>query len=124
MKRILLNLIFIVGIANTVKGQEALLCRGHHWTEEEANLMLKSFASEWDDRVSWEARAKRIKRGIIQGMQLDKMPRISGNFKPIHADRKVMDGYLVENIAIESFPGFYITGNLYTPIGGKKPYAA
>jgi len=22
---------------------------GHHWTEDEANLMMKEFASKWDD---------------------------------------------------------------------------
>jgi dienelactone hydrolase len=31
-----------------------------------------------------------------------------------------MDGYIIENIAIESFPGFYITGNLYRPVTPKE----
>ena len=96
-------------------GQESMLCVGQHWTEDEANLVMKRFASEWRDKVSWETRAVRIKQGIIEGMQLDKMPEISGNFNAIIRDRKQMDGYVVENIAIESFPGFYVTGNLYSP---------
>ena len=31
---------------------------------------------------------------------------------------------MVENIAIESFPGFYITGNLYRPVDSKGKHAA
>jgi dienelactone hydrolase len=57
-------------------------------------------------------------------MQLNKMPEISGNFKEIVRNKRDMDGYSVENIAIESFPGFYITGNLYRPQQNKDTYAA
>ncbi len=101
-----------------------MLCVGHYWTEDEANLMMKKFASEWEDLESWEKRAIRIKQGIIEGMQLDKMPEISGSFNAIIRNKRVMDGYIVENIAIESFPGFYITGNLYRPTEKKEKYAA
>jgi len=95
--------------------QDSLLCIGYHWTEDEANRMMKEFAGSWDDIDSWEKRAQRIKQGIIEGMQLNNMPDIKGNFNPIISRTRIMDGYIVENIAIESFPGFYVTGNLYRP---------
>ncbi|MCK4919801.1 MAG: acetylxylan esterase [Bacteroidales bacterium] len=107
--------LFMVG----TYAQDDMLCVGKHWTEDEANLIMKKFASEWDDLESWEARSAVIKKGIITGMKLDKMPDIEGNFNPIIRNAKTMDGYIVENIAIESFPGFYITGNLYSPIDKK-----
>ena len=123
MKR-LFSLLLITTFHFTVLAQDTMLCIGHHWTEDEANLMMKQFESEWDDRESWEARASQIRQGIIDGMQLDKMPEISGQFNAIIRDRKAMDGYLVENIAIQSFPGFYVTGNLYLPVMEREKYAA
>jgi len=122
--KLFLSIIIITFINLTIRGQDSMLCRGYYWTEDEANIMMKKFASEWDDLASWEERAKRIKEGIIEGMQLDKMPEISENFNAIITNPKVMDGYIVENIAIESFPGFYITGNLYRPTEKKEKYAA
>lgn len=113
-----------VFVAVTVFAQNSMLCQGHHWTEDEANLKMKEFASEWNDIESWEARADIIRQRIITGMQLDKMPNIKGNFNPIIRNTRTMDGYIVENIAIESFPGFYITGNLYRPTERKEKYAA
>jgi dienelactone hydrolase len=104
--------------------QESMLCQGSYWTEDEANLKMKEFAATWHDRASWEKRASVIRQGIIDGMQLEKMPERGKEFHPmIHSTRK-MNGYIVENIAIESFPGFYITGNLYRPVEEEGRHAA
>ena len=123
MKKISLYFAFLI-LSTASFGQDSLLCVGHHWSEDQANLVMKEFGSEWNDLTSWEKRRDRIKRGIIEGMQLDKMPQISGNFNTIIHSKREMDGYNVENIAIESFPGFYITGNLYTPTIALEKYAA
>ena len=104
--------------------QDSQLCVGYHWSEDQANLMMKQFAGTWNDIDSWEKRASRIKQGIIEGMQLNDMPEIKGNFNPIIRNTRVMDGYIVENIAIESFPDFYITGNLYRPVDEQEKYPA
>jgi dienelactone hydrolase len=65
-----------------------------------------------------------IREGIIKGMELEKMPVTEGPFNPIIRNTRKMDGYLVENIALVSFPGFYITGNLYRPLEEKEKYPA
>ena len=123
MKKLYIYFIFLI-LSVASYGQDSLLCVGHHWSEDQANFEMKEFASEWNDIGSWEERRDRIKKGIIAGMQLEKMPKISGNFNTIIHSKREKDGYNVENIAIESFPGFYITGNLYTPIIEREKYAA
>ncbi len=116
--------IFLCLTSLSLSSQDAELCMGYHWTEDEANLKMKEFASKWTDQESWEKRREVIKQGIIQGMQLDKMPIIDQAFNPIIRGYKKQDGYSVENITIESFPGFYITGNLYKPLEVNGRHAA
>ncbi|MBS0001081.1 MAG: acetylxylan esterase [Cyclobacteriaceae bacterium] len=112
------------------RAQEGLLCRGHYWTEDQANLVMKDFAARWNDQASWEERAKVIRQGIIDGLQISKLNAVKGNFNPIISEPVKVngyietDGYIVENIAIESFPGFYITGNLYRPDSGSGKHPA
>src|SRR5262249_13768766 len=38
--------------------------------------------------------------------------------------RREHDGYSVENVAFESIPGYFVTGNLYRPLHAQPPYAA
>jgi hypothetical protein len=96
-----------------VQGQDNNLCQNRYWTEDEANVVMKEMASKWDNVESWEKRKAKIKAQIIKGSQIDKMPKIEGDFKTIINASRQMDGYIVENIAIESYPGYFITGNLY-----------
>ena len=118
------KILIFVFITTTLSAQNGMLCQGAYWTEDEANLVMKDFAGQWSDLASWEARAAVIKSRIITGLQLDKMPDIKGNFNPIIHNKKILDGYTVENVAIESFPGFYITGNIYAPLKPDKKNAA
>tara|TARA_R110002049_G_scaffold243170_2_gene416944 strand:- start:2479 stop:3642 length:1164 start_codon:yes stop_codon:yes gene_type:complete len=122
--RAILSLVVFCVFNLIINAQATDLCVGSYWTEDEANLVMKKFASEWDDLESWEKRSSRIKKGIIDGMKLDKMPKIIGNFNLIIRHTRILDGYIVENIAIESFPGFFITGNIYRPVTDEGKYAA
>ncbi len=120
----IISVIVLLFLSSIIYSQNNMLCIGRHWTEDEANLMMKKFAKEWNNLESWENRAAIIRDNIIKGMKLDQMPDIKGNFNPIIQDTKILDGYIVENVAIESFPGFYITGNIYRPIKSKGKMAA
>ncbi|HET8736237.1 MAG TPA: hypothetical protein VFM69_06545, partial [Pricia sp.] len=122
MKKSIAFLFFCISFISFSQEGNDMLCVGRYWTPDEANLKMKGFAAQWNDRASWEKRAEKIRSLMRDGMQWDKMPDITGNFNPIIHSTRQMDGYIVENIALESFPGFYITGNLYRPIdsNGKK----
>jgi len=123
MTRLFILLLFI-GLNIRGSGQENFLCRGGYWTEDQANLMMKKFASEWDNRVSWEKRAEIIRNGIIEGLKFNQMPKVDNDFKLIINNSHKEDGYIVENVAFESFPGFYVTGNIYKPLNPGKKNAA
>lgn len=102
------------------ENSEDYLCMGHHWTVEEAKEKLKEFAATYNDQASWEARAQRIKRGILEGLQWDKMANIDNKLELIVTQTREMDGYIIENVMLETFPGFYVTGNIYKPKNLKE----
>ncbi len=113
---------FVIGYAMGIMGVIAQpnpehpdLCQGAYFTEAQGAAALKTFAETYHDRASWEARATLIRQGLRDGMKLPKTPR----FAPLHAIRhslKKLNGYTVENVAFESLPGFFVTGNLYRPL--------
>ncbi|MGQ8337916.1 acetylxylan esterase [Sunxiuqinia sp. A32] len=119
----ILALTFVI-ITFAAYGQKDMLCIGAHWTEDLANLKMKEFAGSWNDLRSWEERANMIRQGIIDGLQIENMPSISEEFDPVVTKTHQMDGYIIENIYIKSFPGFYITGNLYRPMETHGKHAA
>ena len=90
-------------------------------TEEQGREQLESFAKTWHTRAEWEARAKNIRESILREAHLSPLPTRSP-LKPILWGKQSANGYTVENVAFESLPGFFVTGNLYRPADGKGPF--
>jgi dienelactone hydrolase len=104
------------------QAQEITLLRGRAYTEPEAKEKLAEKAKLYHDRESWEERSKLLRDGVKKGMQLERLPAPC-DLKVIRHSKRDKDGYTVENIAFESLPGFWVTGNLYLPakFDGKIP---
>jgi uncharacterized protein len=116
----LVSLIAILG--SPIHAQEVTLLRGRAYTEPEGKATLAEMAKLYDDKENWLLRAEVLRSGVRRGMQLEKLPAPC-DLKVIRHSKRVLDGYTVENIAFESLPGFWVTGNLYLPakIEGKIP---
>jgi hypothetical protein len=123
LKHCLIWLAISIATASLVPAAETLPKHEPRLTEEEGKAQLESFAKTWHTRAEWEARAKNIREGILREAHLAPLPARSP-LKPIIWGKQVRNGYTVENVAFESLPGFFVTGNLYRPLGDKGPFPA
>jgi dienelactone hydrolase len=75
-------------------------------------------------KAEWLAHAQWVRSHILISCGLWPAPERC----PLNAKifgRVERDGYSVEKVYFESWPGFYVTGNLYRPLGrGKGPFPA
>lgn len=110
----------ILGLASTAFAQQAELCQGAYFTEEQGKAFLEKHLPA--SKAEWEARAAQIRQQIRDGMNLQSLPEKPAS-KPIIHSKRELDGYSVENVAFESMPGIYVTGNLYKPLKKQKSYA-
>ncbi|MFA6127469.1 MAG: prolyl oligopeptidase family serine peptidase [Bacteroidales bacterium] len=100
------------------------LCVGNYWTEAQGKAHLDSVLNQVKNKAQWQDRAKAIRQQILAGTGLADLPA----HRPVPKIRTgavhELDGYRVINMAIESTPGSWITGNLYEPVELKGPFAA
>ena len=107
-------------LATSTYGEIQTLFRGECYSEADAAEKLAEFAKQYDTREQWQARAERLRRGVLRGMKLEELPPACP-LKSIRHTVRQHDGYTVENAAFESLPGFWVTGNLYLPVDPKGP---
>lgn len=93
------------------------LCVGPYFTPEQGATLLKETTPVSLEK--WEERRKTIIARIKAGAELEDFPARPKSKVIRHSKRK-MNGYTVENVAFESLPGIYITGNLYEPLVKSK----
>lgn len=94
----------------------------YRWQPEEGQVTLDQLAGLYHDKSSWEERKALIRLCLYEAQHLSPLPAKPLS-KPIVTPKRLMNGYTVENVAIEILPGLYINGSLYKPlkIRGKIP---
>src|SRR5262245_9533901 len=81
---------------------------------------LENSRAQYATPDAWSARRKELREEFLKGAGLWPLPER----KPLHVivhSRREYDGYSVENVALETMPGFFCTGNLYRPLQPDKP---
>ncbi len=75
-----------------------------------------------EDPRAWDERAQEVRRRILVAAGLWPLPPAAPLNPTVHSPIQ-RDGYTVEKVFFSSFPGFYVTGNLYRPVGrsGRLP---
>jgi dienelactone hydrolase len=91
------------------------LCRGNYLTPEQGQAVLAAALNQFPDRATWDAYANHLRERIQEGAGLAPWPKRIP-LHPLLRHRRVHDGYSVENVALQTVPGFWATGNLYRPL--------
>src|SRR5205823_5392762 len=72
-------------------------------------------------REAWEARKAELRQQILFSAGLWPMPDRTP-LRPLVTGKIDAPDYTIENVALETRPGFYLCGNLYRPKGKKGPF--
>ncbi len=86
-------------------------------------VKLENSKKLYTDSAAWEKQAKLIRKGI--GSATGLFP-LSSNRPAVPVETRNLrrfDGYSVENVRMETAPGYYLAGNLYRPVDRQGPFA-
>jgi dienelactone hydrolase len=88
--------------------------RGDSHTKSHFKARVYRSLSEWQDR------REELKRQILVSAGLWPLPEKTP-LSPRRFARHVYENYAIEKVVIETFPGFYLAGNLYLPVDRPGP---
>jgi hypothetical protein len=83
-------------------------------SDEDGKQILEYLSTLYDDIITWEKRKKELRNCMFEVLDIKTLHEKSET-KPIITSKRKFDAYTVENIAIETFPGLYVCGSLYSP---------
>jgi sugar phosphate isomerase/epimerase len=94
----------------------------YRWNVEEGWAELDRIAAQYKNIDEWDKRKQVLKPALLEALQLKKIPAALKT-QPIITPQRKMDGYTIENMAIEYLPGVWVSGSLYKPTEykGKIP---
>jgi hypothetical protein len=89
-------------------------------TPEDGKKMLTYLNTLYKDSAEWSARRIALKKEFRQQLQIDSVLVKRVHSKPILSKIRNYDGYSVQNFAIETLPGLYVCGSIYSPLSKGK----
>ena len=92
----------------------ALAHRPRGLTVSKCCAMLRGWMPSTGTRPRGIDRRVELRREFLKGAGLWPLPQ-QGPYSVVRHSLRQHDGYTVENVALETLPGFYCTGNLYRP---------
>lgn len=85
---------------------------------EEGKDKLEELSARYNDRASWENRKTELQQCISEVLGLNDLPAAPAK-SPIITNKRKMNGYIIENIALETMPGLYVCASVYKPLKSK-----
>jgi len=92
-------------------------------TFEEGRQHLEQLLASYPKLSDWVERKAELRKDILEAMELSPLPKKTP-LNPIYTAKRLMEGYTIENVAIETLPGVYLCGSLYKPSKGNGPFPA
>ncbi len=85
--------------------------------DTDTHVALREFAT----KAEWDAHRTHVRQQVLTAAGLDPMPERTP-LNPQRFGRLERDGYTIEKVLLETWPGFYLGGNLYVPTRpGRHP---
>jgi dienelactone hydrolase len=121
--RVSVVLLFVVASLGALpaRGQEEAIASVDRRAAEVRTLDTPYAFTPYRDREAWLARARFLREQVLVSAGLWPMPE-KGPLNAHVFGRIERGDYSVEKVYFESHPGFYVTGNLYRPLGKTGPF--
>jgi len=85
----------------------------------EGKKQLDVLQNLYTSSVEFEHRKQQIKDCVLKTLGINPQAK-RNSLNTIFRNKRVMNGYTVENVAFESIPGYFVCGSLYRPIAKGK----
>lgn len=121
LEKTLSNILSAQDISFTKEGENKYKLQAYQYhlkTVDEGKEQMAYLSTLYKDVTGWEERKAALRSCILSKLQLSNLPPAPVG-KPIVSAVRKMDGYTVQNIAIETLPGLYVSGSLYRPLKSK-----
>jgi len=89
-------------------------------TPEDGKKMLAYLNTLYKDSVEWNTRKTCLYKEVRENLQIDSLMKKRVTSKPILSNIRKYNGYSVQNFAIETLPGLYVCGSIYSPLTKGK----